>query len=82
MRITVTTAPVRFQMPAGRVDLTPKVRINFGPGLRPRSADWPNPNDRCFNIAVTRDQGQHWRRIWLGRGLWRVDPPVETGGTY
>ena len=82
MRVTVTTRPVRLQMPAGQVDLTDRVRLTFGPGLRPRTPDWPNPNDRCFKVAFTTDQGRHWRRVWLGRRLWRVDPPVDSGGTY
>lgn len=81
MKFILNTPPVRFQMPDGRVDVTPNVRIMFGPGLRPRDPRYVNPNDRCFAVAVTTDRGRHWRKFWLGRKLWRIDH-IDSKGTY
>lgn len=83
-----TTSPIRTQMPTGFVLIGDKTKVTWGPGLRDRErpvadkrSGWGGANDRCFNVAWSRNKGRNWTRVWLGRGLWRVDR-IDSGGTW
>lgn len=75
-----STSPILLQMPTGEI-VSDSAKVTWGPGLRPRDPDYINPNDRCFNVAWSRDRGRNWTRVWIGRGKWRIDR-IDTGGTW
>lgn len=82
-----STSPIVLQMPTGEI-ISNSAKVTWGPGLRSREREmskwgwneWGG-DDRCFNVAWTRDRGRNWTRVWIGRGKWRIDR-TDTGGTW